>query len=85
MLCVEAVCGFGAPPAGPAVPDQRDCFQEDRQAGRHLLGCDETLWSNVSYFGISEMKSYRGDSCAEIRLEKEIRFVQSPCVRVASK
>lgn len=49
FCCVEAVCGPGAPSEGPADPDQRHRFQEDRQAGGHLLGCDETLWSHVSY------------------------------------
>lgn len=45
---VEVVCGPGAPAGGPAVPDQRNHFQEDWQAGRYLLGCDEALWSHVS-------------------------------------
>ncbi len=46
--CVEAVCGPGATSEGPAVPDHRHHFQEDRQAWGHLLGRDEALWSHVS-------------------------------------
>lgn len=45
---VEAVRGPGAPSDGPAVTNQHHHFQQDRQAGRHLLGCDETFWSDVS-------------------------------------
>lgn len=49
LLFAEAVCGPSAPKGGPAVPDQQRRFQEDRQAGGHLLGRDETPWSPVSY------------------------------------
>lgn len=45
---VEAVRGPGASAEGPAGPDRRPHVQEDRQAGGHLLGRDEAVWSHVS-------------------------------------
>ena len=45
----EAVRGPGAPSGGPAVTPQQHHFQQDRQAGGHLLGCGETFWSHVSF------------------------------------
>lgn len=47
---VEADRGPGAPSDSPADPDQLHHLQQDRQAGGHLLGRGETLWSHVSLF-----------------------------------
>lgn len=46
--CAETVCGPGVAPHSPAVLDDRPHLQQDRQAGGHLLGRDETLRSDVS-------------------------------------